>query len=209
MSSFVILILVSILSLFTFLEASIFGLSKLKRLSTFEEQALNSEKAVLAEQLLIIDSGGFKRFEGSSLKETYLLTEISGSATICRAKTDSEISTDTSIVSRFTCNLTHISDSSFYNENVLVTKLTSRFLASKGSIKVKEASHSLIIAGGDIEIEKALGTLYLFSGTGRITVHESNHQIFAKGRRGVPPNSLEPPNLLSRSNLILGLITSP
>jgi hypothetical protein len=210
MSSFVLLIFISVLSLFAFIETSVFGLSKLKRLSTFEDRALNLEKAVLAERLLGIETRAtFRRFEGSSLKDAYLLTELFGREAVCPSKTESEISKEASIISRHTCNLTLISDNSFFSENVSATKLTSRFLASKGSIKLKEANQSLIIAGGDIKIEKALGTLYLYSGTGKITVHESNYQIFAKGRRGIPPRALEPPNLLSKSKLILGLITPP
>ena len=210
MSSIFFGIFISLISIYSFLEVSIFNYSTLKKALFFQERNLNKEKAFLAYKLLSErNSLNTKRFSGESLKDIFLLTELRGKDTVCLNRSSSQISNSDSLHSEFDCELERVFEHSFFMENLIVSRLTSKFLSSKGKIEINDAESSLIIAGGDISIKRAHGTLYLFSGTGKITVAESSYPIYAKAKKGVPANSLEPPNLLLKSRLILGIIASP
>lgn len=211
MSSIFFGIFISLISLFSFLEVSLFNYSSLKRDLFFEERNLNKEKALLASKILSeTDRLHTKRFKGESLEDIFLLVELTGKNKVCLNRSQSEISNSDSLYSEFNCELERVFEHSAFTENLIVSRLTSKFLSSKGKIEINDAESSLIIAGGDISIKKAHGTLYLFSGTGKITVEESSFPIYAKAKKGIPANSLEPPpNLLRKSRLILGVIAPP
>ncbi|GEM_PF-5183067 len=210
MSSIFFGIFLSLISLFSFLEVSVFNFSKLKKDLIFEERSINREKSALAFKLLNeTRHWRSKRFKGESLEDIYLLVELTGKEKTCTNRSTAQISDTDSLHSQFDCELEIVFEHSFFSENLIVNRLTSKFLSSKGKIEINDAESSLIIAGGDISIKRAHGALYLFSGTGKISVNESSHPIYAKAKKGVPANSLEPPSLLLKSRLILGIIASP
>lgn len=212
MSSFIFALFLSVFSIVAFLDNASFSYLKIKKAIFLGEKSINNEKAILAADLLSSPKkAAFKRFKGESLKDLFMLIEIFGKEKVCLNKVESQISNKVPLYSRYTCTLNKVIQNSFFLENIKLEELHADFLSSKGEIEIKEAGASLIVAGGDILIKKATGTLYLFSGTGKISVENSTYPIYAKGKHGVPINSLEPPELLFKSNVVLTIspITSP